>query len=319
MTTRRLTPLLLLPFTVSVLSADVTLRYKTEMTMNMSLPGGASKAAQGAMNAALPHDVTLLEKDGKTFSSFNTFNAITDFNTKQTVLLDTAGKRYAKIDAEKLAAEMAGAMPQMPAAANALPGSMKMNASAPSATGRTAVIQGIEAEEQEFVLTMDGPPIPGLPPGPMMREVLQLWFAKPGEVLRVPAIRELTGYAMWSAATTNPAGQLEAMFKQFPGGSDLLAGLVKNMQHGVMLRMHVEMFMPSMAEMLRQIPAEDNPGAAAFDPDAPLMQMNQEAVEISSASIPASQFEIPEGFQEVAIADLIKDMIPAVPASAPTQ
>ncbi|HWF11598.1 MAG TPA: hypothetical protein VG297_24185, partial [Bryobacteraceae bacterium] len=261
-------------------------------------------------------DRTLFEKDGKAFSSFNTFNAITDFNTKQTVLLDMAGKRYAKIASDQLPTALAGAMPQMPAGLGSIFASMKVNVSAPKMTGRTATIQGVEAEEQEIVVSIEGPPIPNLPPGPMVREVMQLWFAKSGEVLRVPAIRELTGYSLWSFATTNPAGQLEAMFKALPGMGDLVTQMTKNMQTGVMLRMHVEMFMPSMAQMLRQIPGANN-SLAGVDADAPLMQMNQEVVELSSASIPTGQFEIPEGFKEAEIADLIKDMIPAVPAPAP--
>ncbi|HEX4275478.1 MAG TPA: hypothetical protein VHZ74_09005 [Bryobacteraceae bacterium] len=313
MSSRRLTPLLLLPFTLSILSADVTLRYKTEMVMNVPLAGAA--AASSALNNALPHEVTLLEKDGKALSTFNAYNAITDFNTQQVVLLDNAGKRYAKADPAKLAAGMAAAMPQMPAAASALLGSMKMTASAPRATGRTAVIQGVEAEEQEVVLTIDGPPIPGMPAGPMVREVLQIWLAKQSEILRVPAIRELTGYQLSSLATTNPVAAIGAILKQLPGAADL-AEVLKTIQQGVMLRMHLAMYMPSMAQILRRMPAGTSPGAAAFGPEAPLMQMNQEAVEISSASIPASSFAIPEGFQEVPAADLIKTLLPATPAPA---
>jgi hypothetical protein len=311
MSSRRLTPLFLLPFTLSVLSADVTLRYKTEMTMN--LPSAVAAAASSAMNNALPHETVLLEKDGKALSSFNTYNAITDFNTKQVVLLDTAGKRYAKTDPAQFLDATAAAMPQIPAAASALFASMKMTVSPARVTGRTAIIQGVEAEEKEIVLTVDGPQIPGMPPGPMVREVLQIWLAKQSEILRVPAIRELTGYQLWSVATTNPAAAIGALLKQLPGAADMIETM-KSAQQGVMLRMHVAMFMPSMAQVLRAMPAGNNPGAAAIDPAAPIMEMNQEAVEISSAAIPASSFAIPEGFQEVPAADLIKTMLPAVPA-----
>lgn len=309
---RRLTLFLLIPF---VLSADVTVRYKTEMTMNKALPGAADPAK--LLGNALPVDRTVLEKDGKASSTINNgYTAITDFNTKQVVILDTAGKRYAKLDSDRLGDMLGGAMPQIPAAAGALLASMKFNVSSPKKTGRTAAIQGVQAEEQEIEVTMDGPALPGMPPGPMMREVIQFWMAAPGEALRVPAIRELTGYALWSVATTNPMAQLEAMFKQMPGMSDVFAGLTK-MQQGVLLRMHVAAYMPGLAAMMRQLPAANNP-LAGIDANAPLFQMNQEVVEISSAPIPASQFEIPAGFEEAAAADIIKGMMPATPPAVPS-
>jgi hypothetical protein len=307
MTIRRLV-LLLLPFTVSVLSADVTVRYKSELTMNLTLPGLPNPAK--AVEGLLPQERTLLEKDGKALSSMNAgFTAITDFNTKEIILLDPGGKRFAKLDSARLGEALGKAVPEIPAAA--LLSSMKMNVSAPKLTGRTETIQGIEAEEQEMELSIDGPALPGMPPGPMIREVMQIWMAKQSEMLRVPAVRELTAYALYSMATTNPTAQLEALFKQIPGLSDAFASMQKNMQTGVLLRMHIAAYMPGLAQLMR--PAQTNGASAGFDPNAPLMQLNQEMVEISSGSIAASQFEVPPGFQEVAAAELITDMLPKPP------
>jgi hypothetical protein len=39
------------------------------------------------------------------------------------------------------------------------------------ATGRTAIIQGIEAEEREIEWSLEGPVMPNMPPGPRMRMV----------------------------------------------------------------------------------------------------------------------------------------------------
>jgi hypothetical protein len=309
MAIRGLRLIVLIPFALSVLSADVTVRYKTEVKMNMTLPGMPDPAK--VLGNAMPHDLTLLEKDGKAFSGINAgLSAITDFTTKKVVLLDVAGKRYAKIDADKLGEAMSEGMPQMPTAATALLSSLKMNVSAPKSTGRTETIQGVEAEEHEMELTMDGPALlPGAPPGPMVREVIQFWLAKPSETLRVPAIRELTGYAFWSIVTTNPAGQMEALFKQMPGMADGVNAMLKNMQNGVMLRMHVAVYMPLLGQLLGQARGANN-APQGFDPNAPLMQINQEVAEISSAPVASSQFEIPDGFQEVAAADIIKAMVP---------
>jgi len=56
-----------------------------------------------------------------------------------------------------------------------------------------------------------------------------------------------------------------------------------------------------------------NPGAspfgADFDANAPFMTMNQELAEISTASIPDSVFQIPEGYTAAPAADILKDMI----------
>ena len=79
----------------------------------------------------------------------------------------------------------------MPEQARAMLASMKTNLESRS-TGRTAAIQGIQAEEQEFVLTMDMP-LPGGPatPSPFMKMVMQVWIAKPEETQRVPALQEI--------------------------------------------------------------------------------------------------------------------------------
>ena len=42
---------------------------------------------------------------------------------------------------------------------------------------------------------------------PMMRMVMQIWTAKPEEALRVRAIRELTGYNLWTSYFMNPANR----------------------------------------------------------------------------------------------------------------
>jgi hypothetical protein len=58
--------------------------------------------------------------------------------------------------------------------------------------------------------------------------------------------------------------------------------------------------------------SESMPMGAGFDPDSPLMQVNKELVEISTAAIPDSVFQVPEGFQSAPVADIIKDQIAAM-------
>ena len=253
----------LVPLTLSVVHADVTLRYKMEVKMNPALP---AQMAAGAM----PQESVLRLKDGKGFSTSMGYNSIIDFTTKEITLLDTAGKRYAKLTYDQFGEEMARAMPEMPAEARGAMPSMKADVSPARATGRTAVIQGVEAEEREIAVSVEGPAMPNMPPGPMVKMVMHLWTAKPGEVMRVPAIRELTGYSLWSYATMNPTAAMGKMMKRLPGFSDAFEPLMKEMQKGTtVLRMHMDMFMPAMAAMLQRMPAGSNPSGAASTPTRP--------------------------------------------------
>ena len=290
-----------LALTLSVAHADVTLRYKMEIKTNSALPAQIARV--------MPQETVLRLKGGKGFSSSMGFNSIIDFTTREITLLDTAGKRYAKMPYDQYGEEVARAMPEMPAAARAAMPSMKTDVSPARVTGRTAVIQGVEAEEREISVSVEGPAMPNMPPGPEVKLVIRLWSAKPGEVMRVPAIRELTGYSLWSYATMNPTAFMGKMMKQLPGLGSAFAPLLEEMQKGTaVLRVHMDMFMPGMAAMLKQMPAAD--------PDAPFMQMNQEVVELSTAPVPDSVFQIPEGYQEAAASELIKGLLAKSQAAA---
>ena len=97
-----------------------------------------------------------------------------------------------------------------------------------------------------------------------------------------------------------------------PGIGEGIAAMIKEMQSGtgVVLRVQMESYMPMVAAMLKQRP-ESSPLGAAFDPDAPFMQMNKEVVEISTAPVPDSVFQIPEGYKSAPAADIIGDLMSA--------
>jgi hypothetical protein len=303
--------ILVLP-TLPALHADVTLRYKTESKLNPALPAVMAGAMNGSPLTA-PQESVLRLKNGKGFSSAPGYNSITDFTMQEITLLDASTSHYAKIKASELGGQVAGAMPKMPAEIGGMMASMKADVSPSRLTGRSAVIQGVDTEEREIVVSISGPVLPNMAPGPMVRVVMQMWTAKSGEVLRVPAIRELTGYSLWSWATMNPIAGMAEMMKQLPGLSTTLEPMMSEMQKGTtMLRMHTDMFMPGMAAILQQMPG----AGAGFDANAPLMQMDQEAVELSSAPVPDSVFQIPEGFHETPAADLFKGVFGKSQAAA---
>jgi hypothetical protein len=233
------------------------------------------------------------------------------------ILLDPAGKKYGIIQFDKFGDEIAAAMPQMPEQAKAAMAAMKTHVESKT-TGRTATIQGIESEEHQIEMTVDGPPMPNMPQSPTMRMVMHVWIAKTSEIMRVPAVRELAGYHLFAASTMNPAASIQKAFMQMPGFGEAMAGMAKGLQSGtqVILRMQVEMFMPMFAAMMKQRPAGSDQPGAAVDAEAPFMEMNQEATEISTASIADSVFQIPAGYQSVAVSEILKDMTTKAQAAA---
>jgi hypothetical protein len=311
---RAIASVFVMPLALCVLHADVTLRYKTDVKINPALPAQMADAMK-RMDSAVPQEELLRFKGGKGFSSSMGYDSITDFTTKQITLLDTAARRYAKLTSDQFAEEIIRAMPEMPAGPS--PNMPSMVAVTPAKlTGRTAAIQGVEAEERELVFSMQGLAIPNMPAGPMFKIALQFWTAKPGELMRVPSIRELTAYSFWSYATMNPAASIGKMMKQLPGFSDTFEAMMKEMQQGTLLRVHMDLFMPAMAAMLQRMPAGSNGSGEILDPDAPLMQVNHEVTEISTGPVPDSVFQIPEGYQEAATSELIKGLITKIHPAA---
>jgi hypothetical protein len=293
--------------TCFALRADVTARYKADVTMNPALSALAAGAMQG-VQSALPQDTGFRLKNGKGVSSVNGFTTIVDYSAKEATIIDTATMRYAKMTYQQFVDEAAKAMPEAAAAANAALASMQPSVSGARLTGRTAVIQGVEAEEREIVMSLDAPAIPNMPApaGPMMRMVMQIWSAKPVEALRVPAIHELAGYSAYWNTTMNPLASIHQLMSHMPGFATAFDPLMKALQNGgPLLRMHMDLFMPAMAAILQQTSAGRD-GAPALDPAAPLFQMNQELLELSTAPVPDSAFQVPDGYQEASPSEMIQ-------------
>jgi hypothetical protein len=305
MTTRlyRWFVILLASIALPALDADVTTRYNTEITINPAVSALAASAKKGA-NWSAPQEMTLRLKGVKGFSSAMGVESIIDFGTKEMTILDPSSMRYAKMTSEQFADELVKALPQMSAATSAALASVTPSVSPASLTGRTAVIQGVAAEEREMVVSMEGPAIPNAPAGLAVRMVMQIWAAKSSEATRVPAIRELTAHSLESFANMNPMANLERVMKQLPGFGDSLEPFLKETQNGtVILRMHIDLFIPAMAAIMKRMAAD------GLDEGAPFAQVNQELVELSTEPIPDSAFQIPEGYREVSSSELVQAVL----------
>ncbi|HUE01645.1 MAG TPA: hypothetical protein VMR62_18890 [Bryobacteraceae bacterium] len=309
--------------------ADVTIRYQTEFKPAAALQPLMEQIMKSAQAAS---GVSVSMKGNKGYSTAGKWTEIFDFASGEVTLLDPEHKTFATLPLAQLGDKMAGAIPQVNAqqaeAAQQAMASIKSYV-ASRMTGNTAEIQGVQAEERELTLTMDLPIMNQTmnqmmnQSGPGMKMVMHIWTAKKEEALRVPAIRELTGYYAWQKYVLNPAGMMQKMAGKVPGLSESVGPLLEEIfkNQSVILRSQMEMYMPFLATVAKQMAAKDQP-PMDIDPDAPVMVMTQEVAELSSAPVDASLFEIPKDYTAASADDMVKDLLkaqnPAMPIAPKT-
>ena len=302
----------------SSLLADATVRYHTEVQTS---PGTAMSLP---LNQALGglRDMVIRIKGNKASSSQGSLTSIMDLMTQELTLVDTSHKRFASAPASKYTEQIKGAVPAVPAQAREIFASMKSNVESRT-TGRTDVIQGIQAEEREFVMTLDMA-VPGGPaaPGPFMKLIMQVWSPKAEEAQRPGALQELKSYTASATAAMNPADMIQQIAGGLPGFGDSLAKVMKEASGNgnVALRTHMEIVMPFLAIMSQQLPQQPGqPRGPALDPNAPLMQMTQEVIELSTDPVDDALFAVPSEYQPASLEEILNGMIPTArpPAPAP--
>jgi hypothetical protein len=139
-----------------------------------------------------------------------------------------------------------------------------------------------------------------------------MWKPKPGEMDRVPALRELSSYYEQSRTLGNDiASVVTRMFAMLPGWGDKLNTLVDEFRKGgsLTLRMRCEFSMPGMAALMAA-QAKANGGTVPSIPDGPLAEMDTHLKELSTDAVPDSAFQIPEGYQKAELADVMKVFTP---------
>jgi hypothetical protein len=299
------------------LRADVTIRYRSEVTLPAALQPVAEKLLKPAQAGA---EISVRMKGNKAYTTSGDWIQIFDFVKQEVTLINPAHKTFASLPVSRLSDEMAGALPQvtpeqMQDAQKAM-ASIKTNVES-KMTGNTAEIEGIQAEEREVTLTMDLPlPAAMNQGGPSVRLVMHIWTPKKEEVLRVAAIRELTGYQNWQRYVMNPTGMLDKLFGKM-GMPNTMGPMFEEVykNSSVILRTRMEIYMPFLAVLAKRMGGQDET-LPAIDPDAPVMEMNQEITELSSAPVDAALLEIPAGFTAVGADDLVKGLLQAQAAAA---
>jgi len=254
-------PLLLLAVAALSLHADVTLRYKIDSNPAAVLPPGISDTP------------ALRMKGAKGATSLGRLDAIIDFDRRMLTVIDRERKTFATFPVAEFREKAAHAK----AAQTTLP---KVDTKSRK-TGHTTRILGIQAEETDVTAVMDMDKV-------SVTMHMSNWTPVAAEILRVPALRELTALNLWYENFLGLGGD------DFP-----IPGL-----EGLGLRFEMEVHMKM--------------DAAAIDPTKPVFTMKVEATELSPAKLDAALFEIPEGFASAAGEDVLKHILSAPPSTQPT-
>ena len=305
-----------------LLRADVTVRYQSEFKPS---PAVAPFMEAFMKTAQAGSDKTVRMKGNKAYTTVGSVDEVFDFVKQEVILIDPAHKTFAMMPLSQLVDQMAAAL--TPASSEQLQAARKAMASIQTkvdskVTGDTAEIQGIQAEERVVTVTLDMPMPAALAkagPGMNMKLAIHIWTATKAEALRVPALRELTGYQAWQRYVLSPAAMFQKFAGKMPGMSKMLDPIFEELfkDQSVVLRMHMEMYMPFLAAMSKQMAGKGQAGPM-IDPDAPLIEVNQEIAELSSAPVDASLFEVPKDYAAVPIEDLVGELVKAQASATPT-
>ncbi len=305
-----LVPLSLLMCLAPILRADVTLRYTSDVQLASFLPPEMLDQFQKGLKGAVGASQTIRMKGNKGYTTAGKFLFIVDFDKQELTMVDGENKHVATVPAGQYSEKMLASMPKIPEEARKVFDSTKVSFDSHK-TGRTELIQGVQAEEREVVLSIEMPVPGGDQVIPMMKMVMQIWTAKPEEALRVQAIRELTGYNLWTGYFMNPGESLGKMFGAMPGFGKGMNSMLEEMakNKSVMLRSQISLYSSFFAQMAQNMQKQGKPLPPSYDPDAPIVQVKQEAAELSTASVEDSTFQVPEGYTAVPMEDLMKALV----------
>lgn len=308
-----------------LLLADATLRYSVDFKTAMPLPG----AAASQMPSSGPSVLRI--KGDKTLSTQGGFTSINDLAANQTIYLDAAHMRYATGTMEDFKKAMSSvtqaAIPSLPPQAQSVMQMFRGDVQTRK-TGRTETIQGVRAEETELVfsLNMDLPPGIPLPPnfpvgGPMMRLVMEIWQAGPDDVAKNPALAECARHNTTANGLSDSSSLIRSLSPALPGMEQVMGKFLDALkdllnQPGVMLRTHMEGTSPMLAAAAPLLQAQGQALPQGLDANAPLFSMTNEIVELSTAPIHDSVFQIPSGYTKVALEEILKDQFAAARAQA---
>jgi TonB family protein len=282
--------------------ADLTMKHRLHFKFGAFLPPAALDAMKQQLADQLPTETVIHIKGKKAYTSMGRVIMIADYGSGIITLLDPAGHRFATSPlaayADQIAAVQKQKMPVLPAQVQQMFENIKFDVKTDK-TGKKARIQGIDTEENLLTVSMEIPNPSGV--GMQMRMEMHQWIASAEEVNRVPALKELEMYAQIPKSGLDPVGMMSKALGSFPGMADKLRGTMAELMKyagTAMLRTETAIYMPGVAQMM---------GGGG---DQPFTEYDMELTELSSADVPAARFDVPAGYQEAPMEELIGTMFP---------
>jgi TonB family protein len=263
--------------------ADLTLRYTVDVQ--------TSTAASPALGKALAIRI----KDDKTLSNLGALTALIDNSTSAITLLNPATKQYATSPTAEFTG---GLQPKIPPASAALINTLKFDVETTS-TGQFGIIAGMRAEEHLTTLSASMA-APGGPESPLVRLEMHTWLASPDDLNRIPALRQYALSAQRALNVSAAGNALDRLFRQVPGMSEKVRVLAEEGARNagsLTLKLQEKLYI------------------VKGDPNAQIFAMTIELADVSSDAIDDSVFAVPQDFQLVSAAEIMKVLTPASAAT----
>jgi len=218
-------------------------------------------------------------------------------------LLNPATKQFATVPAAGYMEKVLALEP--PQLAQAVLQNLKFDVQTKK-TGETAVIQGVQTEDNLVIVTMEMPNPTGAPIG--LRMEMHEWLALADELTRVPALNQMAGCSTSLGASADPGVMIERILGPL-GGASGLSDALKQLATGrgkLVLKIQIEIFAPAILAIMQTQRAAGLPPNA--DLNAPLIDLNFNVAELSADPLPDAMFQAPEGYQAAPLEDLLKTM-----------
>jgi TonB family protein len=298
--------------------ADLTIRYEFELKFSPAFPPAVVDMVKAQMGNLLGGERTTLVKGGKCTSRFGSLTTIIDAGTSQMTLFDPAGKRFATVALSDYMDLMAHQ--NLPATGQAavqnLLQSMKIDVQTKQ-TGETATIQGIQAEDKLVTVSIEMP-TPAAVPVTLRLEIHQ-WWPTAAELARIPALGEIAGCAAGLSGSDDPSAVIQKILSQLPGAAEKLGEAMKEIvktKGAPVLRTEVKLYAPALAAIAQ---LQGGQGVAVgADLNAALVDLGFNLVELSTRSLSDTAFQIPAGYQQAPLEEVLKALpLPGVAQAQP--
>lgn len=297
----------LLLLVAPLLRADVTIRNTIEIKFGSAFPPAVADALKQQVGSIVPSEIFVRVKGDKSVSSFGALMGITDFTKGEITLLDPKSKQFATVPMADYPDKILPQAPESAAASQVLQ-SMKFDVQTKK-TGQSGMVQGIRAEEYLTVITMELPGLPG--GGGGFHLEMHNWIVPADEIDRVPAmapaLRELAAYSARATSTFNPGAMIQRMMARFPGFGEQMRGAMDELMKtsgSLSVKTTGGIYLPVLTAL-------SQPAPAGADPSIPMIEFEMDLAEVSSSPISEDFFQVPAGYKEAPIADLMKAVAPA--------